>query len=439
MKKKLSIAGMLLMVCMLFCISKTTYAASRTITTNKSYDVILGNETKNYTVIVPNSGYFYYTVIPIKYIENGIESSSSSWYLPSTKMKVGYKLYEEQSVYYGRPFTSAAYSFKKGTRVNISLTDTNSSNTYAYYIGAYRIKSELEDLSLQYLKPDMYKKIEERKLRLEESSNDCLKEMLYKIETLLNDKNIPNEIKIRTKNIYGIYKRLNEGHKLSDIHDLLALKIMVDEVENCYRTLYLIHNEYHPINDKFKDYICNPKTNMYQSLHTTVFGPDDRLVQTQIRTFDMDKIASFGLSTYWDIEKGNAREVMQKDLSGKYQFFNSLVEINKVFGDNKEFINQVKNELFSNKIYVYTTKGEIMELPKGASVIDFAYKIHTDVGNTMVAAQVNNEYVDVMTELKNKDRVKIITDDLSYGPREDWEDKAVTTYAKRKIREFNRR
>ena len=309
----------------------------------------------------------------------------------------------------------------------------------AYYIGAYRIKSELEDLSLQYLKPDMYKKIEERKLRLEESSNDCLKEMLYKIETLLNNKNIPNEIKIRTKNIYGIYKRLNEGHKLSDIHDLLALKIMVDEVENCYRTLYLIHNEYHPINDKFKDYICNPKTNMYQSLHTTVFGPDDRLVQTQIRTFDMDKIASFGLSTYWDIEKGNAREVMQKDLSGKYQFFNSLVEINKVFGDNKEFINQVKNELFSNKIYVYTTKGEIMELPKGASVIDFAYKIHTDVGNTMVAAQVNNEYVDVMTELKNKDRVKIITDDLSYGPREDWEDKAVTTYAKRKIREFNRR
>lgn len=309
----------------------------------------------------------------------------------------------------------------------------------AYYIGAYRIKSELEDLSLQYLKPDMYKKIEERKLRLEESSNDCLKEMLYKIETLLNDKNIPNEIKIRTKNIYGIYKRLNEGHKLSDIHDLLALKIMVDEVENCYRTLYLIHNEYHPINDKFKDYICNPKTNMYQSLHTTVFGPDDRLVQTQIRTFDMDKIASFGLSTYWDIEKGNAREVMQKDLSGKYQFFNSLVEINKVFGDNKEFINQVKNELFSNKIYVYTTKGEIMELPKGASVIDFAYKIHTDVGNTMVAAQVNNEYVDVMTELKNKDRVKIITDDLSYGPREDWEDKAVTTYAKREIREFNRR
>ena len=141
----------------------------------------------------------------------------------------------------------------------------------AYYIGAYRIKSELEDLSLQYLKPDMYKRIEEKKLKIEEDSDKCLKEMLAAIQHLLNDKNIPNEIKIRTKNIYGIYKRLNEGHRLSDIHDLLALKIMVDEVENCYRTLGIIHSEYHPVNNKFKDYICNPKTNMYQSLHITVF------------------------------------------------------------------------------------------------------------------------------------------------------------------------
>ena len=309
----------------------------------------------------------------------------------------------------------------------------------AYYIGAYRIKSELEDLSLQYLKPDMYKKIEERKLRLEESSNDCLKEMLYKIETLLNDKNIPNEIKIRTKNIYGIYKRLNEGHKLSDIHDLLALKIMVDEVENCYRTLYLIHNEYHPINDKFKDYICNPKTNMYQSLHTTVFGPDDRLIQTQIRTFDMDKVASFGLTAYWDEQKGKARDVMQDDLKQKFQFFKSLTEINSMFGDNQQFVNQVKNELFADKVYVYTTKGDIIELPKGATPIDFAYKIHTDIGNTMVGVFVNDEFVPIDYVLKNKDRVRIVTDELSYGPRIDWIDKAQTSLAKRKINEFNKR
>ena len=308
----------------------------------------------------------------------------------------------------------------------------------AYYIGAYRIKSELEDLSLQYLKPDMYKKIEERKIRLEELSNECLKEMLFKIETLLNNKNIPNEIKIRTKNIYGIYKRLNEGHKLSDIHDLLALKIMVDEVENCYRTLYLIHNEYHPINDKFKDYICNPKTNMYQSLHTTVFGPDDRLVQTQIRTFDMDKVASFGLTAYWDEQKGKARDVMQNDLKQKFQFFKSLTEINSMFGDNQQFVNQVKTELFADRVYVYTTKGDIIELPKGATPIDFAYKIHTDIGNTMVGVFVNDEFVPIDYVLQNKDRVRIVTDELSYGPREDWIDKAQTSMAKRKIREFRK-
>lgn len=307
----------------------------------------------------------------------------------------------------------------------------------AYYIGAYRIKSELEDLSLQYLKPDMYKKIEEKKSKIEESSDECLQDMLYKIQMLLNDHAIPNEIKIRTKNIYGIYKRLSEGHKLSDIHDLLALKIMVDEVENCYYALGMIHKEYHPINDKFKDYICNPKTNMYQSLHTTVFAPDDRLVQTQIRTFDMDRVASFGLTAYWAEQKGQARDVMQEELKQKFQFFKSLTEINSMFGDNQQFVNQVKTELFADRVYVYTTKGDIIELPKGATPIDFAYKIHVDIGDTMVGAFVNDEYVPINYTLQNKDRVRIVTDELSYGPREEWLDNAHTCLAKRRIREFN--
>ena len=309
----------------------------------------------------------------------------------------------------------------------------------AYYIGAYRIKSELEDLSLKYLKPDMYKQIEERKIRLEQTSSYCLTEMLSKIERLLRDNNIPNEIKVRTKNIYGIYKRLSEGHRLSDIHDLLALKIMVNNVENCYRTLGMIHSEYHPINDKFKDYICNPKTNMYRSLHTTVFGPDDKLVQTQIRTFDMDRVASFGLTAYWDEQKGKARDVMQEDLRQKFQFFKSLTEINSMFGDNQQFVKQVKSELFADRVYVYTTKGDIIELPRGSTPIDFAYKIHTDIGNTMVGAFVNDEYVPIDYVLQNKDRVRIVTDDLSYGPREDWIDKAHTSLAKRKIKEFNKK
>ena len=178
---------------------------------------------------------------------------------------------------------------------------------------------------------------------------------------------------------------------------------------------------------------------MYRSLHTTVFGPEDRLVQTQIRTFDMDKIASFGLTAYWDIEKGKARDVMQDDLKQKYQFFKSLIEINSIFGDNQQFVNQVKNELFANKIYVYTTKGDIIELPIGSTIIDYAYKLDTDIGNTMVGAFVNDEYVTVDYVLHNKDRVRIITNELSYGPREEWLDIAKTSLAKSKIKEFNRK
>ena len=309
----------------------------------------------------------------------------------------------------------------------------------AYYLGAYRIKSELEDLSLKYLKPDTYKHLEEKKIKIEQESKNCLNEMLVTIQMILEKENIPNEIKIRTKNIYGIYKRQLEGQKLSDIHDLLALKVMVDEIAQCYLTLGIVHSKYNPINDKFKDYIYNPKTNMYRSIHTTVYGPDDRLVQTQIRTFDMDKVASFGLIAYWDTNKDRAREKMQKQLKEKFQFFPSLVEINSIFSDNKEFVNQVKQELFSDKVYVYTTKGEVIELPKGATVIDFAYKLHTDLGNTMIGAIVNDRMVDVGYELKNKDRVRIIADEYSYGPREDWESKAKTTHAKKKIREFNKK
>ena len=153
----------------------------------------------------------------------------------------------------------------------------------------------------------------------------------------------------------------------------------------------------------------------------------------------MDNIASFGLTTYWDINKGEARNVMQKDLKEKFQFFKSLADINEMFRDNQEFIYQVKKELFTDKIYVYTTKGDIIELPKGATVIDFAYKIHTDIGNTMYGAIVNEKYVDVSYELQNKDRIRILTDDLSFGPREEWEFIAKTSLAKRKIREFKER
>ena len=214
---------------------------------------------------------------------------------------------------------------------------------------------------------------------------------------------------------------------------------MVEEVNDCYLLLRPIHENYKPVHGKIKDFICSPKTNMYQSLHTTVFGPDERLVQMQIRTFEMDKIASFGLTAYWDINKGNAREVMQEDLKNKYQFYNSLIEINKMFGDNQEFVLQAKRELFSDNIYVYTSKGDIIELPKGSTVVDFAYKAHPELCNIMTGAIVNESSVYVNYVLNNKDRVRLTTDYLSYGPREEWIDLAKTTYAKSKIREFRNR
>jgi GTP pyrophosphokinase len=307
----------------------------------------------------------------------------------------------------------------------------------AYYIGAYRIKSELEDLSFQYIDPDEYKKIEEIKLKIEEESNLCLQQMLLTIKFMLENKNIPNEIKVRTKNIYGIYKHLSSGNKITDIHDLLALKVMVESTEQCYQTLGLVHSKYHPINDKFKDYICNPKTNMYQSLHTTVFAPDDRLVQTQIRTFNMDKVASFGLTTYWDINELHARYIMQYNLKRRYQFYKSLTEINKMFDDNKEFVSHVKEELLAKNIYVYTSNGMTIELPLDSTPIDLAYKISSKIGNKIIGAKVNDEVVPIDYKLQNKDRVVILTDELSSGPKEEWIDKVRTTKAKRKIIEFH--
>lgn len=319
-----------------------------------------------------------------------------------------------------------------------SLETLNIFVPFAYYIGAYRIKSELEDISLRYLNLDKYKEIEDIKNNIEIDSKNCLKEMVQTIGGLLECENIPYEIKVRTKNIYGIYKRLEEGHKITDIHDLLSLKVMVDRIKNCYITLGMIHSQYNPINNKFKDYIYNPKTNMYRSLHTTVFGPDERLVQTQIRTFDMDKVASFGLTAYWEIRKGEARGEMQQELSEKLQFYKSLKQIDTMFNDNEEFVNQVKEELFNDKIYIYTPRGEIKELPKGSTVIDFAYSIHTAIGNSMVGAIVNDEEVSMNYQLKNKDRVKILTNELLGGPKEDWLNYVKTTKARRKIKEYKK-
>ena len=280
----------------------------------------------------------------------------------------------------------------------------------SYYIGSYRLKSELEDLSFKYLYRDAYNDLSYMMNNYYLDNEDVLNKMYLNINTLLDNRNIEHEIKIRTKNIYGIYKKLNDGYKLSDIHDLLALKIMVNDIYDCYISLGLIHSQYKPVSSKFKDYICNPKTNLYESLHTTVFGENDRLVQTQIRTFDMDKVASFGLATYFDINKGNARDIMQEELRNKFQFYKSLKDIDDNFDDNKEFIDMVKKELFSDRIYVYLSKGEIIELPKGSRVIDLYNKVNNDISNVLMGAKVNEKPVTIDYVLNNNDRVCLLID-----------------------------
>lgn len=307
----------------------------------------------------------------------------------------------------------------------------------SYCIGAYKIKNELEDLCLRYLYPSDYKRIESVKNKVQLEYDDCIKEMLLTINNILNDNKIPNEIKIRTKNIYGIYSKLKNGDKLSDIHDLFALKIMVDEISECYLTLGYVHSKYHPVNDKFKDYISSPKTNMYQSLHTTVFGEDDRLVQTQIRTKKMDKIAENGLMAYWYFENGNVREKMQEELKVKYQFFKPLVEINKMFDNNKEFVDTVKRELFSDNINVYNSKGELITLPRGSTIIDYAFMVSKDDADTMTSATVNENTVPLTYELHDKDRVVLNKNLLSFGSHDDWLKYAKTSNARECIKRLS--
>lgn len=302
----------------------------------------------------------------------------------------------------------------------------------AYYLGCYRIKNELEDLSFRYIKPEIYMELTHKLKTIETENYDALQIMLENIQKKLNDEGIANEIKARTKNIYGIYKRIQQGKKISEIHDLLALKVIVNDVESCYRALGCIHSLYPPIHGKFKDYLYQPKTNMYRSLHTTVFGENEHLVQTQIRTIKMDKIASLGLMAYWQDEK----VVMNDELRNRFQFFKSLVEINSSTSDNRKFLEEIRQEILSKNIYVYTSKGEIQEMPDGSTPIDFAYKIHKDIGNSMVAALVNGNYVTLDYKLQNKDIVKIITNNMTYGPNNNWIEQCNTPLAKKRIKEF---
>ena len=307
----------------------------------------------------------------------------------------------------------------------------------AHRLGMHKIKSELEDLSLKYSKPDVYYDVVEKLNNTKIEREECVSKMMNEVSTLLKNNGIKHEIKGRAKSIYSIYKKLDKGRSFSDIYDLLAIRILVDKEQECYLALGLIHSKYKPVSKRFKDYIAMPKTNLYQTLHTTVFGLDGNLFEIQIRTYDMDHIAENGIASHWAYkEHKNAALEMQNITEQKLQFYKSIIELNEEKMTNEDFVNRVKDEVLNNNIYVYTPKGDVFELPIGSTPIDFAYKIHTQVGDKMTGAIVNNNMVNLSYELQNGDIVKILTNNNSKGPSREWLNVVKTTQAKSKIKAF---
>ena len=304
----------------------------------------------------------------------------------------------------------------------------------AHRLGMNAIKSELEDLSLRYLKPDVYFDIVEKLNQTKAERDEAVLQMQKNVSEILNKNGIVHKIKGRAKSIYSIYKKLDKGKKFDDIYDLLALRVFVDTKEECYRALGLIHAKYHPIPKRFKDYVAMPKTNMYQSLHTTVFGYDGYLYEIQIRTYEMDEIAERGIASHWSYKEGTSGNI-QNNMEQKLQFFRSIIELNQEELTDEEYMKNVTNDVFNDTIYVFTPKGDVIELPNGSTPIDFAYRVHSKVGDSMVGAIVNNNIVPLDYKLQDNDIIKINTNKNSQ-PSYEWVNIAYTAGAKNKIKAY---
>ena len=291
-------------------------------------------------------------------------------------------------------------------------------------LGINKIKSELEDLSLRYLKPDAYFDILE-KLNTKKNEMDAyVNKMLADVSNLLIEHNIKHEIFGRSKSVYSIYKKMQKGKKFNDIYDILALRVLVDTEQECYLVLGLIHSKYKPVPNRFKDYIAMPKTNLYQSLHTTIFGVEGKLFEVQIRTYEMHKIAEYGIASHWTYKaKGASVKTVKDSMEQKLQIFRSIMELNEDTNSPEEFINNIKQDV-------------LIELPAESTPVDCAYKVHTEVGNSIIGAIVNDNIVPLDYHLKTGDIIKINTSKASKGPNKDWLNFVVTTHAKNKIKSF---
>lgn len=305
----------------------------------------------------------------------------------------------------------------------------------AHRLGINHIKSELEDLSLKYWKPDVYNDILEKLSESRTELDKSVDKMMESVSKILDENNIPHEMKGRSKSVYSIYNKLQKGKTFNEIYDILALRYFVNTVSDCYLALGAIHAKYKPMPKRFKDYIARPKANGYQSLHTTVFGVDGKLFEIQIRTYEMDKVAEYGVASHWSYKEHGINKV--NDMELKLKSFRTVIELNEQQVEGEEFVNTVKNEVFNpTNIYVYTPKGDVFELPIGSTPIDFAYRVHTSVGHQMIGAIVNGNIVSLDYKLKDGDIVKINTNKNSKGPSQEWINICFTTSAKNKIKAF---
>lgn len=311
----------------------------------------------------------------------------------------------------------------------------------AHRLGINDIRVELEDLCLSYLDPAAYKQIAELLEEKRSERKASVDKMVASVKRLLDEHHIRYRIKGRAKHIYSIYKKMVVKHKhFDELYDLNALRVIVDDKMKCYEVLGIIHDTFRPLPGRFKDYIAMPKPNMYQSLHTAVIGEDGHIFEIQIRTEEMDELAEKGIASHWRYKEGvnYSSKQEQKDIVSKLQWLGDFITISDEVKDQdaKEYYDTLKRDIFEANVYILTPQGKIVELPNGATPIDFAYRIHTEVGHHAVGAIVNNVMVPINTKLKTGDICEIKTNKNSPGPSEDWLKFVRTAGARNKIRQF---